>query len=988
MADTTPQSDQTARFLRHLLRSQLVNQDELKQLITEYQGDESAPEDKADTESLARWLVRREVLTRYQASALLKGHGGPFVFGDYRVVDRIKNGRFQRTFVAVHVPTRQVVLLRFFKPDFVNDEARMDSMRALSSTLQTMSSPRLQGWYEFVESEGYCFVVQERLKGESLRERLDRDEPLDSETACRIVRQIAEALVALRPCRRAHGDICPHNVWLDEHGCVRLLVEPSEWTSPLSLAAASALDERRLDYLAPELAIAGSVLSESSDLYALGCTLYESLTGRPPFGNVPPSSKLQAHVSQPIQVPDGAEVPAGVESLLLSMVSQKPESRFQRAEDVIGAVNELVRTSDPAPLPSPTLRQYLETLKTERSADSETPPSPPFADEDRDRDDRSESDGDADQAMAEFQPPAFVPPEGHRATVRRRTRRRKVRFPWGILVGLLLFLAIAGGVGWRLWNQPIAGPDVPDGDVIIKKTEGKTKKAPEDLPGKRDPSPKRGSGEDADGAQGVAADDGTSLWADPAPGEPVSLALMPPGSQLFLVVRPSDLDGLEESFGFMKSLGPAARRYRQSFEQIAHAKWSEVEQLLVGFYRQEDDSIAPTIVIHFKEALGDAQLLARFGNPTPVPHEGQQYYKIDGGVLWIPAGREGKSIIIGPENEIKEAIQFGGEAPVLLRPLTDLLRTSNVHHQVTLIGTPGFLLDTCLREGGSFYFGDPRELRDWLRWLLGDEAQAFLFSVELGDPVYSELRLYVGSAPDARTLADAFRGRVGQFADLVEEKVSRTQIADYWKRVALRYPQMLRFVDQHVRFAVDKRQLVFNVVLPRSAPSNLLVGAEMLLVGGRGSTAPATAGQPSKAKTPKTIEQLVDSKMSMMFDQMPLDLSLQDLESIVRDEHPDLSFPFAIRILGGDLQLEGITQNQQIVGFKQQDTTLGEILTAIVMKANPITTVKKPTEEDQKLVWVIGPDPEDKAKKIILITTRKAAKQKKFTLPKVFQNES
>ena len=60
------------------------------------------------------------------------------------------------------------------------------------------------------------------------------------------------------------------------------------------------------------------------------------------------------------------------------------------------------------------------------------------------------------------------------------------------------------------------------------------------------------------------------------------------------------------------------------------------------------------------------------------------------------------------------------------------------------------------------------------------------------------------------------------------------------------------------------------------------------------------------------------------------------------------------------------------------------ILTALVLKGNPITTVKSPSETDQKLLWVIGPDPDDASRQIILITSRDAAAAKKYTLPPVF----
>jgi eukaryotic-like serine/threonine-protein kinase len=83
------------------------------------------------------------------------------------------------------------------------------------------------------------------------------------------------------------------------------------------------------------------------------------------------------------------------------------------------------------------------------------------------------------------------------------------------------------------------------------------------------------------------------------------------------------------------------------------------------------------------------------------------------------------------------------------------------------------------------------------------------------------------------------------------------------------------------------------------------------------------------------------------------------------------------------LKIEGITRNQSIRDFDQKDQTVADILTALVRKANPVTTVKDPSEKDQKLVWVIGPDPEG-GKEVVLITTRAAAGAKKYVLPGVF----
>jgi hypothetical protein len=84
------------------------------------------------------------------------------------------------------------------------------------------------------------------------------------------------------------------------------------------------------------------------------------------------------------------------------------------------------------------------------------------------------------------------------------------------------------------------------------------------------------------------------------------------------------------------------------------------------------------------------------------------------------------------------------------------------------------------------------------------------------------------------------------------------------------------------------------------------------------------------------------------------------------------------------LKIDGITRNQSIRDFKQENQTVADILTALVRKANPVTTVKDASEPDQKLVWVIGPDPESPGRQVILITTRAAAAAKKHQLPPPF----
>jgi hypothetical protein len=196
---------------------------------------------------------------------------------------------------------------------------------------------------------------------------------------------------------------------------------------------------------------------------------------------------------------------------------------------------------------------------------------------------------------------------------------------------------------------------------------------------------------------------------------------------------------------------------------------------------------------------------------------------------------------------------------------------------------------------------------------------------------------------------------------------------------------MVRELHSQMRVGVENEQAIVNSVLPAMAAHNLVLGGELLVSTAPGQLAAATASTaPAAAAGPKTINEALQLKTSYSFDNQSLEFAMRDLADDVQSNLKGAPFEFAIKIIGDDLKIDGITRNQSIRDFKQENQTVADVLTALVRKANPITTVKDPSETDQKLIWVIGPDPDDASKQVVLITTRAAAAAKKYTLPEVF----
>ncbi len=257
-------------------------------------------------------------------------------------------------------------------------------------------------------------------------------------------------------------------------------------------------------------------------------------------------------------------------------------------------------------------------------------------------------------------------------------------------------------------------------------------------------------------------------------------------------------------------------------------------------------------------------------------------------------------------------------------------------------------------------------MRDSLQWLWTSDTTAGLLSFHLADTFYVELRACGPAGLESDSIAERLRDRLARIPDQIETLLAQQYPPPYWRRVALRYPEMTRYATRYVRVGVENDQAIANLVLPGQAAHNLVFGAEMLLGSPAGNESEAIAS-------------------SARFDQKSLEFAIQDFSVDIREDYPDLPFPFEIRILGADLQLGGITRNQQIANFTAEGQTIADILTRMLMRANPITTVTDPSEPDQKLVWVVAADPDDPVKRVVLITTRDAAQREGYKLPAPFQ---
>ena len=196
--------------------------------------------------------------------------------------------------------------------------------------------PHILPLFDSGEAQGLLWYTMPYVEGESLRQRLTRDKRLPLQDALRITVNVLAALTYAHEHGIVHRDIKPENILVEggeavlaDFGIAQAVTAAgTERLTQMGLALGTPA------YMSPEQA-AGGEIDRRSDLYSLGCVLYEMLSGEPPFRAPTPQAVVAKHLTEPpppLQVPDGA-VPARVAEALDKAMAKSPADRFGTAAE-------------------------------------------------------------------------------------------------------------------------------------------------------------------------------------------------------------------------------------------------------------------------------------------------------------------------------------------------------------------------------------------------------------------------------------------------------------------------------------------------------------------------------------------------------------------------------------------------------------------------------------------------------------------------------
>lgn len=250
------------------------------------------------------------------------------VFGAYRLDRFLGEGGMAQVFRAVREEDGETVALKIMKTDMLEDDVYKHRFVHEARSASEVRHENLVPILEAGEEAGHPYLAAGYVRGRTLEERIEAEGPLPLRDTIRIATDVAAGLDALHQAGVVHRDIKSSNILIDEEGTALL--------TDFGLARGRAYTRLTqpgqvvgtLDYLAPEL-IRGQPATPATDVYALGCTVFECVAGRTPFGHLTVFQVGMAHLGDTPPDPgtDRDDWSPDLSFALLQALEKEPERR-------------------------------------------------------------------------------------------------------------------------------------------------------------------------------------------------------------------------------------------------------------------------------------------------------------------------------------------------------------------------------------------------------------------------------------------------------------------------------------------------------------------------------------------------------------------------------------------------------------------------------------------------------------------------------------
>ncbi|RME82597.1 MAG: serine/threonine protein kinase, partial [Planctomycetota bacterium] len=265
----------------------------------------------------------------------------PITFPGMKIVKKLGQGAMGKVYQAFQLSLKRHVALKVLSKDLAKNEKFVKRFLREARALAKLKHPNIVAIYDVGFSQGLFYYIMEFVDGRSLKEILHEKEVLEPKEALNIVKEVAKALVEAEAHDIVHRDIKPGNILIDQNGQIKL--------ADLGLAKTRWKDQKVSEetavgtligtphYMAPEQIRNSREVTIQADIYSLGVTFYQMVTGHLPYTGNTNFEVLSNILQEEVEFDEKEEerIPLGYRQIMLKMMAKDPKERYKSPKELL-----------------------------------------------------------------------------------------------------------------------------------------------------------------------------------------------------------------------------------------------------------------------------------------------------------------------------------------------------------------------------------------------------------------------------------------------------------------------------------------------------------------------------------------------------------------------------------------------------------------------------------------------------------------------------
>lgn len=263
----------------------------------------------------------------------------------YEIIDKVGSGGMADVYSGKDLRLNRNVAIKILKQEYSSDAKFVAKFRGEAQSVAGLSHPNIVNVYDVGEDDNFHYIVMELVEGITLKRFIEKKGKLDLNEAIGIGIQIAQGIDEAHKNHIIHRDIKPQNIIISKEGKVKVTDFGIAKAATSNTITSNAMGS--VHYISPEQA-RGGYSDEKSDLYSLGVTIYEMLSGKVPFQGESTVSVAFAHVHEEAPVLNEVDpsIPRSLSRIVQKCMKKKPDMRYKNAEALIMDLRRAISEPD------------------------------------------------------------------------------------------------------------------------------------------------------------------------------------------------------------------------------------------------------------------------------------------------------------------------------------------------------------------------------------------------------------------------------------------------------------------------------------------------------------------------------------------------------------------------------------------------------------------------------------------------------------------